>query len=277
MMSEPLLPANVEAEMAVLGSVLIPEGRRAFDRIAQRLRSSDFLLEGHRVIFDRMRVLHAAGVPIDALTLTDARQQAGELEIAGGPAKVALLIETGAIETLVDNYVAIVERDGVKRDVAQRAEQLLHEARNGASPEGLARRLGDFATELADRLRAQSDDVEWALSDAADEWDVDTPEFIVEQLLPMTGVVWWGGLPKRGKSLLMLCICLAIACRRECFAKKFKVVAYPKILYVTREDGLARIKARREDILAAWGGTARESSAQVSRAKAGRPSECSAR
>jgi AAA domain/Primase C terminal 1 (PriCT-1) len=50
------------------------------------------------------------------------------------------------------------------------------------------------------------------LYDAADvdAWDFPPVEFLVEGLLPLLGVVWWGGLPKRFKSLLLLYLCLAV-------------------------------------------------------------------
>jgi AAA domain/Helix-turn-helix domain len=60
------------------------------------------------------------------------------------------------------------------------------------------------------------------------------------------------GLPKRYKSLFALYVSLAIACRRSAVAKKFLVHAFPKILYVAREDGGARIQDRRDDILSPW-------------------------
>jgi hypothetical protein len=52
--------------------------------------------------------------------------------------------------------------------------------------------------------------------------------------------------------LLALYVCLAIACRRSQVARKFQVRAFPKILYVAREDGGSRLKERRDDILSAW-------------------------
>jgi hypothetical protein len=58
--------------------------------------------------------------------------------------------------------------------------------------------------------------------------------------------------PQRPKSLFALYISLAIACRRSAVAKKFLVHAFPKILYVAREDGGACIQDRRDDILSPW-------------------------
>jgi AAA domain len=93
--------------------------------------------------------------------------------------------------------------------------------------------------------------VDWPLYDGADDWTFPAVAELIESILPATGIIWWGGLPKRYKSLFALYCSLAIACRRETVAKKFLVRAFPKILYVAREDGGARLKERREDILSA--------------------------
>jgi hypothetical protein len=93
----------------------------------------------------------------------------------------------------------------------------------------------------------------WTLHDAADPWSFPAPDFLVDQLLPSTGVVWIGGQPHAGKSLLTLYACLAIACKRPQVAGHFAVRQSPKILFVSREDGGSRLQARRDEILATWG------------------------
>jgi len=92
----------------------------------------------------------------------------------------------------------------------------------------------------------------WTLYDAADAWTFAPVDFAVEELLPASGVVWWGGPPKRYKSLLCLYTCLAIASGRESVAGHFPIRQRPRILYVAREDGGSRLQGRRDDILAAW-------------------------
>jgi Bifunctional DNA primase/polymerase, N-terminal/Primase C terminal 1 (PriCT-1)/AAA domain len=98
-----------------------------------------------------------------------------------------------------------------------------------------------------------ADLVGWPLHDAAEVWGFPPVEPLVEALLPLRGVVWWGGPPKRAKSLLLLYLCLAIACGRSTVAGRFAVRARPRILYVAREDSGGRLEERISDILAAWG------------------------
>jgi len=93
----------------------------------------------------------------------------------------------------------------------------------------------------------------WRLYDPAEAWDFPPVEFAVDHLLPLRCVVWWGGLPKRYKSLLLLYVCLAIACRRASVAGHFAIKSYPKILYISREDPGPRLQSRIDDICRAWG------------------------
>lgn len=93
----------------------------------------------------------------------------------------------------------------------------------------------------------------WPLYDAAEEWVVTPPGMLIGRLLPLLGLVWVGGLPKLGKSLLVLDLVLAVACGRETWARDFRVLARPRILYVAREDSIARIHERILDILSGWG------------------------
>jgi hypothetical protein len=104
--------------------------------------------------------------------------------------------------------------------------------------------------ELVERLRKER----WPSRDASqfNDWEVTETEFLVEGLIPAKGLTWIGGLPKRGKSLFVLYVCLAIACGRSEICKKFKILGYPKILYIAREDPEARIKERIADICSAW-------------------------
>jgi hypothetical protein len=123
-------------------------------------------------------------------------------------------------------------------------------------PEDEARRIvRDLAAKEA-RARAAagapSSGPPWPLYDAADAWEFAPVAQLIEGVLPLVGITWWGGLPKRYKSLLLLYICLAIAAGRETVADRFRILARPKILYVAREDGGSRINERRDDILSAW-------------------------
>lgn len=131
------------------------------------------------------------------------------------------------------------------------------------APDGTKGALDDFlAVHTLDDLQAVPSvplpdpaSVAFPLYDGAEVWDFPTIVPLVDALLPAVGIVWWGGMPKRFKSLLALYVSLAIACRRETVCGRFGIHGTPPILYVSREDSGGRLQERRDDILAAWEGT----------------------
>jgi hypothetical protein len=61
----------------------------------------------------------------------------------------------------------------------------------------------------------------WRLHDASEHWDFPPVAELIDDLLPAKGIVWWGGLPKRYKSLFALYVALALACRRSEVGRDF--------------------------------------------------------
>ncbi len=94
----------------------------------------------------------------------------------------------------------------------------------------------------------------WQVMDVSEftTWDFPPTEFTIEGLLPLRGLTWIGGRAKRGKSLFMLYVCLAIAAGRKQVLGMFDIVARPKILYLAREDSGGRVRDRIEDIVRHW-------------------------
>src|SRR5919202_3961425 len=78
------LPSNVEAEQAVLGSLLLDPD--AITQVAAFLRAEDFYLEKHRWIYETMLDLHDRRDPIDFLSVISGLEQRGRLRDIGGSA-----------------------------------------------------------------------------------------------------------------------------------------------------------------------------------------------
>jgi replicative DNA helicase len=83
-------PQNQEAEVSVLGSILLSEQALDGLLIDVKLKPEDFYRERHRQIFRAMIRLKekAEPEPVDALTVCDELTRSGELEEAGGTAYV---------------------------------------------------------------------------------------------------------------------------------------------------------------------------------------------
>src|SRR3954447_21328172 len=77
-------PQNLEAESSALGAMLVtdPAVTRVIDEV--KLKSGDFYLDKHRLIFEAIHDLYAKSNPVDGLTVIEALTQRGKLEDAGG-------------------------------------------------------------------------------------------------------------------------------------------------------------------------------------------------
>ena len=79
----PATPAAVEAEKAILGTILL-DNARLFEAGAW-ISPEDFLEESHRRLFARMLELGNAGKPIDPVSLTEELGKHSEIAKVGHP------------------------------------------------------------------------------------------------------------------------------------------------------------------------------------------------
>ena len=116
---ERLPPQNVEAEEAVLGSLLIDPD--AIVRVATILKPEDFYREKHGWIYDVIFTLHQNSAPIDFLSICDELGRRGQLDEIGGPAFFIKLINATPTSMHVAHYADIVERQAVRRRLLEAA------------------------------------------------------------------------------------------------------------------------------------------------------------
>src|SRR5271156_4049402 len=81
------LPANIDAERAILGAVLLENV--LYNEAAERLRAEDFALDSHQRIFARMGELIDSGRAVDIFTLSEELARRKEVEAIGGGADLA--------------------------------------------------------------------------------------------------------------------------------------------------------------------------------------------
>jgi len=123
---EKTVPHNVEAEEAVLGSLLIdPE---ALFRVAPFLKPEDFYVRKNGWIYEAILSLHERREPIDFVTLCTELEARGQLEEVGGAAYITDLINAVPSAIHVEAYGRLVEQTAVRRrlisaagDIAQLA------------------------------------------------------------------------------------------------------------------------------------------------------------
>lgn len=109
----PQLPYDLDAERAVLGSVLM--NRDAIIPIAPWLRPADFFLQRHSDVYAAMLGCFAKRTPPDTRMVADALRASGRLEGIGGVLYLGELIDSVPTSYHVEYYARIVQRDAIRR------------------------------------------------------------------------------------------------------------------------------------------------------------------
>ena len=120
---EKSLPHSSEAERAVLGAVLLDNA--LFDQTSEILTTGDFYLEGHRSIFSTMERLSSDSRAIDSLTLREELQKENTLEVVGGVAYIASLLDGVPRVSSVEHYARIVKEKSLLRKLIHSANEIL--------------------------------------------------------------------------------------------------------------------------------------------------------
>lgn len=123
-------PFDLEAEMGVLGSILLlPE---VCDDLAS-LRADDFYDDANRKIYDAMREMHDAGEKIDVTLLVSRLRTEGEYEKVGGAAYLAKLSASVPNAAHAVYYAGIVTEKAVYRRLILSSTEILRDAYDQSS------------------------------------------------------------------------------------------------------------------------------------------------
>lgn len=115
-------PHSVEAEQAVIGSLLID--RSAWSRIAGKLEPQDFYRPDHGVIFRAIAKIAGTGNEADIVTVSARLQAADELVDAGGMAYVGQLARNTATAANIESYAEVVRERSMRRRLSSLAETI---------------------------------------------------------------------------------------------------------------------------------------------------------
>lgn len=107
------IPANVEAERALLGSILIDPD--AIYKVSEFITPDSPYYGRHKVIYEAMLRLTERREPIDFVTLVDELERHDRLEEAGGPAYLSDILSTTPTALYANHYGRIVERKAGQR------------------------------------------------------------------------------------------------------------------------------------------------------------------
>src|ERR687889_406224 len=84
-------PHNLEAEMSVLGAILISDRTLYALVIEEGLKPEDFYRDRHKVIYESMLALYHENEPIDGVTVSDHLKSRGQLDDLGGRSAIEAL------------------------------------------------------------------------------------------------------------------------------------------------------------------------------------------
>lgn len=106
-------PQNLDAEMSLLGAVLIDEDVLA--NITDKIKAVDFYDKRHETIFEGMIRLYERHQPVDLLTLSDELKRKDELELIGGSAYLTELTNYVPTAAHAEAYAELVAQKAVRR------------------------------------------------------------------------------------------------------------------------------------------------------------------
>ncbi len=117
-----IVPFNVEAEEAVLGSLLLDS--QAIIRIASFLKPDDFYREKNRWVYEAAIALYERRDAIDFLTVRDELERNNRLEEVGGASFLTSLINVVPTSIHIEHYARIVERAATRRRLISAASDI---------------------------------------------------------------------------------------------------------------------------------------------------------
>lgn len=134
---ERALPHNIEAEMAVLGGMMI--SKDAIADVVEILRAEDFYRKAHATIYQVIYSLFGSGEPADPLLVSSELEKNGTLNAIGGLPYLHSLVATVPNATNTAYYAHIVREQALLRTLVETGTRIaqLGYTTEGADVEGL--------------------------------------------------------------------------------------------------------------------------------------------
>lgn len=115
-------PQNVDAEVSLLGAVLIDED--VLTRVTDVLHADDFYDKRHVAIFEAMLRLYESHKPVDLLTLSDQLKKKEELEMVGGMDYLTELTNMVPTAAHAEHYADIITQNAMRRRLIKVAGEI---------------------------------------------------------------------------------------------------------------------------------------------------------
>ena len=216
---EKMPPQNLEAETAVLGSMLLD--REAIAVAIDHLDGNSFYTEGNSKLFLAMLKLYDEGKAVDIVTLTEELKKGSLLDGVGGPSRVMEISSSVPTFANVEHYARIVKEKALLRNLINTATKIAAESYDTSAE---VNELLDRAEKLIFNITSghKSGDRVYEMKDVVKE-SIETIDRLYQRKENVTGIptgfhdmdiktaglqksdlVVLAGRPSRGKSALAM-------------------------------------------------------------------------
>lgn len=111
----PSMPQDIEAEKSVLSAMILAPD--ALQDLLIQLSENDFFVPRHRIIFNAIKEMFDANIPIDTIGLSDALKSKKQLDTVGGPSYLLELSSNTFALTSWGRHAEMLRRDTTLRNI----------------------------------------------------------------------------------------------------------------------------------------------------------------
>jgi DnaB-like helicase N terminal domain/AAA domain len=228
-------PQNLEAEMSVLGAMMLKEAN--FAEVAAILKAADFCQDVHREIFKAMCDLHARGDPIDAVTVCDSFN--GKYSKVIGDDYLLQVCNSAPHAANAVYHARIVREKAIARDLIEAGEDIIKEGYSGLYTADdlvvrLRNRIESIASNNPDHIKPR-----FALKLIGSETIaayVEPPPWLIKGVIIAGQPVVLGGPNKTLKTSIDIDMAVSLATATP-FLGKFAVPRPVRVGFISGESG----------------------------------------
>lgn len=120
---EKVMPQNSEAEMAVLGCMLLE--KELINRAIEKLKPEYFYYPAHRAVYEAIVSLFDESLPIDLIALTEKLRSMNQLDSIGGASFLTRLLEMVSSTAHYNHYLDIVVNKALLRTLISTSTSII--------------------------------------------------------------------------------------------------------------------------------------------------------
>ena len=122
------LPASIEAEQALLGSIIVDPD--SFDKVGGMISAEDFYVDEHKHIYTTLLKMYGQSKTIDVVTLVNALVEAGYRDESGSVQYVSLIAGSTPSSANIKDYAKIVKDKSMLRHLIGICDEINEQAYN---------------------------------------------------------------------------------------------------------------------------------------------------